>query len=354
MSHYRSDNFKFSQAVYCLPSSGAYKSWLGKPCELPDYVIPSDIPTLLPESSVKQFTTQPEQVLTQFLEVNPQYMNPRDIGKILFHSKDLSPFAVSLLLFNSIYSSNALVFSFISAIDLDCVSIVDAIRFITQKVAIPAKAIIIVNLAEAFSNAYGLRNQLEWPNMKIIQSLFCATIRYCFLHSTNDDISFHSVVDSFSALEKISPAIIEQISQDLKKTPPAIYFTSAPINSKPNEQLSGDVEHEGRFRSSWKSYFYYLENNKLISKDSKSSSKIISEISLDSVNASQKNLPKKPYCMFLQRIDNREFGKKMKEGVLRDSPRTSYTLAFKDENELLLWISSINCNCIEFELQALN
>ena len=354
MSHYRSENFKFSQAVYCLPSSDKYNSWLGKPCELPDYVIPSDIPSLLSESSAKQFSTQPEQVLSQFLESNPQYMNPRDIGKILFHSKDLSPFAVSLLLFNSIYSSNALVFSFISAIDLDCVSIVDAIRIITQKVAIPAKSIIIVSLAEAFSNAYGLRNQLEWPNMKIIQSLFCATIRYCFLHSTDSNVSFRSVADSFSALEKVSASIIEQIELDLKKVPPAIYFTSAPIKIGPNEQLSGEIEHEGRFRSSWKPYYYYLENNKLISKDSKSSSKIISEISLDSVNASQKSLPKKSHCLFLQRIDNREFGKKMKEGILRDSPRTSYTLAFKEESELLLWISTINFKQIQFDLESLN
>lgn len=354
MSHYRSENFKFSQAVYCLPSNDKYSSWLGKQCELPDYVIPSDIPTLLPESYVKQFTTQPEQILSQFLETNPQYMNPRDIGKILFHTKGLSPFAISLLLFNSIYSSNALVFSFISAIDLDCVSIVDAIRFITQKVAIPTKSIIIVNLAEAFSNAYGLRNQLEWPNMKIIQSLFCATIRYCFLHSTNESVTFHSVTDSFSALENVSPAIIEQIELDLRKDPPAIYFTSAPIKISQNGQLSGEIEHEGRFRSSWKSYYYYLENNKLYSKDNKSSNKIISEISLDAVNASQKSLPKKPYCLHLQRFDNREFGKKMKEGVLRDSPRTSYTLAFKDESELLLWISTINYKPIQFDLESLN
>lgn len=348
VSHYRSENFRFNQVVFCLPSTGPYEPWIGKQCDLPEYVNPSDMPSLLPESVIDQFATQPEEVMKHFLESNPHYMNPRDIGRILFHSKNLSPYAVSLLLFNSNYSSQALIFSFISAIDLDCLSIVDAIRYVIQKVAIPAKSDAIVNFAKSFSIAYGLRNQLEWPNMKVIQSIFCATIRCLFFNN-----SFRKEAEGFKSLSNLSNCIIDQIAKELKENPPAVYFSSTPIKLEIGTTISGELEHEARYTGSWKAYYYVKENNKLTSKESKSSSRIISEISLDLVTAAQRSSPKRPYCMYLARIDGQEFGKKMKEGQLRDSPRTSYTLAFKNDKDLLVWISAINAGTLASDLKIL-
>ncbi|OHT11828.1 hypothetical protein TRFO_18624 [Tritrichomonas foetus] len=349
MSHYRSDNLKFPQVEYCLPSKGPYQPWLGEPCTIPAHVIPSDIPNPLLDSYVDQFATQPEQVMTQFLEANPNFANPRDIGRILFHTKNLSPYAVAALLFNSSYSSRALIFSFMSAIDLDCLSIVDAIKYITQKVAIPTKTIGIVHFASAFSIAYGLRNQLEWPNTKVVNDIFCASLLYCFFGG-----EFYQQADVFESLKRTSRSIIEQIGNDLKNSPPALYFSSVPVKCTPSESLVGEIEHEGRYRSSWKAYNYSKDGNKIICREIKDKGKEISEVGLDGVIAHQRASGKKQYCMFLQRFDNREFGKKMKDGVLKDSQRKSYTLSFKTEGEMFKWISAVNVTALIEDLKVLN
>jgi hypothetical protein len=351
MSHYRSENLRFTHVEYCLPLHPPYTPWSGSVVELPPHVIPSDIPTALLDAYSDQFAVQPEQVLSQFLDANPNLANPRDIGRVLYHTPRLSPYAISLILFNSSYSSRALTFSFMSAIDLDCLSILDGIRFITQKVAIPTRTISIVQYSGSFASAYGLRNQLEWPDPKIVNDIFCAVLCLCVLGG-----DFDQHLSRFESLRSTSKFVLSQLAAEIKKDPPALFFTSVPFFVDVDAELAGEVEHEGRFRSSWKAYRYAREGDCIVSRDLKDKRRLVSKLPLQQVTARQKfGTAKKPYCLTLQRIDGQEFGSKAnKDGSLKPSSRTSYALAFKTETELMQWMSAINQRSLVEELQALN
>jgi hypothetical protein len=351
MSHYRTENVRISQAEFCLPSHPPYTPWSGIVLDLPSHVIPSDIPSTLLDSFSEQFSLQPEQALSQFLDSNPNLANPRDIGRILFHTPRLSPYAISVILFNSSYSSRALTFSFMSAIDLDCISILDGIRFITQKVAIPTRTTGIQQFASSFASAYGLRNQLEWPDPQNVSDILCAVLCFCVLGG-----DFEQHVGRFESLKSVSKYLITQMGSEVKRDPPALFFTSVPIYVDLDEDLAGEVEHEGRFRSSWKAYRYAREGDDIVSRDLKDKRRLVNRLPLQQVTARQKfGNAKKPHCLSLQRLDGGEFGwKGNKDGALKPISRTSYVLAFRSETELLQWMSGINQLSLVDELRALN
>jgi hypothetical protein len=310
-------------------------------------VIPSDIPTPLLDAYVDQFATQPEQTLSHFLDANPNLANPRDLGRVLFHTASLSPYAIAVILFNSSYSSRALVFSFMSAVDLDCVSIVDAIRYITQRVAIPGRSAGLCHFASSFAAAYGLRNQLEWPDARVVRDVICATICCCALGGPFDD---HT--PRFESLR----GVITQLGAEIRQNPPALFFTSVPVCIDPKQELSGDVEHETRFRSSWKAFRYSIDDNKeIVSRDIKDKRKLVTKLPLDGVTARQKiGNAKKPFCLVLQRADGAEFGFKVqKDNALKKCCRTSYALAFKPDTDLMVWMSAVNQKSLFDELLIL-
>jgi hypothetical protein len=269
---------------------------------------------------------------------------------VLFHTARLSPYAIAVVLFNSSYSSPALTFSFMSAVDLDCVSLVDGIRFITQKVAIPTRTIPIVQFASSFASAYGLRNQLEWPDTKIVTDIFCAVLCFCVLGG-----EFDQHIARFESLRSVSKSVLKQMGAAIKRDPPALFFTSVPLFVDRDEDLAGEVEHEGRFRSSWTAYRYSREGEDLVSRDLNNKRKLVSKLPLQQVTARRKlSNAKKQYCLTLQRIDGQEFGwKGNKDGSLKQSSRTTYSLAFRTEAELMQWMSAINQISLMEELQAL-
>jgi hypothetical protein len=351
MSHYRSENLRFPQAEYCLPGNPPYRPWSGDTVDLPPHVIPSDIPTPLLDAYVDQFATQPEPTLAQFLETNPNFANPRDLGRVLFHTASLSPFAISVILFNSSYSSRALVFSFMSAIDLDCVSIVDGMRYITQKVAVPGRVAGLCQFASSFASAYGLRNQLEWPDGRVVRDILCATICCCALGG-----AFEDHVGRFESLRSVARVVLVQLGAEIRQGPPALFFTAVPVCVDPKQELSGEVEHETRFRSSWKAFRYSIEDNKeIVSRDLKDRRKLVIKLPLEGVTARQKmGNTKKPFCLVLQRADGAEFGFKVqKDNALKKCARTSYVLAFRTDADLMLWMSAVNQKSLFDELQQL-
>ncbi|KAH0791588.1 hypothetical protein GPJ56_004510 [Histomonas meleagridis] len=351
-SNFQTQNLRFPQIEFCIPREKSGQDSFSPYCgtiikTLPDYVIPSDIPTTLLTPYVEQFATQPEACLTQFLEANPNFSNPRDLGRILFHTPDLSPYGVAIILFDSQYSSPALTFSFITAIDLDYISIVDAMRYIFQKVAVPTRTSCIKAFASAFSTAYGLRNRLEWPYLRVIYDIFCATI--CFLFS---DDNFHEYVQAYSSLKNINETVIQQIGAELTQSPPAIFFSNVPIKVNINDSISDVAEQEGRYRSSWKTNKLVKEGEMITVKDSKD--KIIGQISTIGVIAKQRfGVSKRPFCLTMHRFDNAEFGTKIKGIVAKPSRRTAYSLAFKKEEQLMRWISSINTGYVKDDLRTL-
>jgi hypothetical protein len=236
-----------------------------------------------------------------------------------------------------------------TAIDLDCVSFVDAIGLITQKVAIPTKSLAILQMANSFSAAYALRNQLEWPDGKVVQDLFLASICYCTFSG-----NFLDHASRFESIKSVSPFILNQIGVELKEKPPALYFSSVPVKFDNSREFSGDLDHEGRFRSSWSPFKYVLKGDEMICKDAKGQ-KVISSIRLLGVSARQKvGVSKKPWCISLQTYDNREFGEKVqKDGTRKPSSRTSYVLGCKNEVEMLTWISGVNQYDLFLELESL-
>lgn len=371
MSHYKSEVLAFSQCNCCLPSNGVYEPCCGKIVELPSHVKPNDIPNPLLDTYADQFNLQPEHVMARFLEANPNFANPRDMGRILYFSQNISPFAISFILFNSQYSSQALTFSFMSAIDMDCLSIDDAMRYILQKVAVPNWTIPIVHFATAFASAYGLRNKLEWPNLKIIQDLFCAAI--CFSFKGGE---FSDYVKRFTSLGSVNERILEQIGNSLKERPPAIFFSSISMMTDNCVVLSDTFEQEGRYRSSWKKGHYKKEGNLISFKDAKDKEqgqipiiqyilpdgskvdKISNEMIVKSTYAIARQrigVPKKPNCFTLSMDDNSEFGMKVKkDGTTKPSSRTAYTFSFEREDVMQRWLSVINYQYVYDELDKLN
>ena len=348
MSHFQTQNLRFPQIEFCIPSQTLFAPYCGTITPLPEYVIPSDIPNPLLTSYVEQFSAQPEACLTQFLEANPNFSNPRDLGRILFHTPNLSPFAVAIILFDSQYSSPALTFSFMSAIDLDCLSIIDAMRYILQKVAVPTRSVCIKHFASAFSSAYGLRNRLEWPDLKVINDIFCASI--CFLFSGDDD--FIEYVKPYASLRGVSDTVIQQIGSELTQSPPAVFFSNVPIKVNASDAVADTAEQEGRYRSSWKASKFVKEGEMIIVKDSKD--KVVGQISILGVIAKQRfGVSKRPWCLTMHRFDNAEFGMKVKRGSAKPSRRTTYSLAFKTEQQLMKWISSINTSYVKDDLRTL-
>jgi hypothetical protein len=338
MTHYRTEKLPFSKVDFCLITKGPFSPWTGSIVVPPSHVHPGDVPTPLLDAYAEQFALQPEAALNQFLEANPNLNNPRDIGRILFHTDGLSPYALSVLFFNSNYSSRALLFSFMTAIDLDILSLPEAMAYITQKVAIPTKSLAMCQYANSFASAYSLRNQLEWPDWQVVQDLILTSLCFCVL---GGEFSHH--VKRFESLKTVAPEILKQVEWELQHQPPALYFSSVPTRIDGNQELTGELDHEGRFRSSWNTYRYVLKVDEIICKELKGQ-KTQSIIPLQAVTAKQKTgTGKKPWCMVLQKIDGAEFGDKVaKDGSRKPSSRTSYTLACKTEEELMTWIAGVN------------
>ena len=316
---------------------------------LPPHVLPpsSDIPSPLLDSCAEQFATQPKATLQQFLESNEKFANPRDIGRLLYHTPGLSQFAIAQILFDSNESSRALLFSFMSAIDLDSLSIVDAIRFITQKVAIPTSRNAIFVMSEMFAVAYGLRNQLEWPNKEAVADIFCVAIAV----SVCDELDFVTEAHGIASLQEVPKRILEDIGKELKNRPLAIFYTSCPV-WKPAPQFQFLVEHEARYRSVWKEEVYeFVGSENKIKCFGNGNRKQSSEIPLEGVVATQRVGDKKrPWCFELRRSDGKEFGRKVKEEkkgadklvTVKESTKKQYVLASKDEMVVMIWLSAVN------------
>jgi hypothetical protein len=338
-----------SDSQFYLPSSGPFQPWIGQLIDLPSYVVPADVPGPIPDQFLNEFAVRPEQTLSEFLDANTIFANPRDIARILFHTPEISPFAVSMILFNSRFSSKALLFSFVAAIDLDSISLPDAMRFVTQKVALPTKVRRIVKFAQVFATAYTLRNELEWPDKRVVNDIFLAAIAFLVLGGP-----FATHTNKFENLRKFSTFILDKIGMELKIHPPALFFTMIPSSLPPTELISA-VEQGRRFFRSWKTYQYIFEPGSIICSDIKDKDKIIAIIPTEGVIARWKSgSTKKGLYLVLQRFDNRDFGSKMKDGVLKNRSKNCYTLAFKSERELLIWAAAVNIGWFRDELKGLN
>jgi len=344
MSYFKCGSVRFNATMYCLPSKFPFPPWFGQISQIPSHVVPNDIPTTMTESMAEAYALNPENVLQKFLEANPSFFNPREIGRIIFHSPNVSPFANSLILFNSNFSSNALLFSFITAIDLDCLSIIDAIRYITQRLAIPTNTSAMHLFAKTFAHAYSMRNPMEWPSEQVVRDILLSLILHAY---TKEE--YGSIMSRVESSKSLSSYIMDHLSNEIKTNPPPIYFSSIPYSAP--VELSGDIEHEGRFVSSWSTSHYKKTKDMIIAYGSKDKLDEISKIPLIFAFATQKiGIKNKPFVMQIQRLDNKAFGTKQKDGIWHNSTRTSYTLAFKEEKELLTWISSVNMeaadNCL--------
>lgn len=347
----------YHKCVYCLPSKAPFEPWNGTIPSKDSIMIPTDIPSTLTVSMAESYATNPEQVLTKFLEANPNFDNPRDIARIIFHSPNISPYANALIIYNSAFAiqmHKALLRSFITAIDLDCVSLIDAISAITAKIAIPENCMAINFFVTTFAQIYCMRNSLEWPDKEVVKEIFYAVIASAF-HKKR----FTEVIDKYSSFKTISKYVLDQISYEVENHPPPIYFTALPVYTE--LQLEAELEHEGRFINSWSSFYYEFTKVNTNGRDSflityytsKAKEDIRGKIPLDFAVASPKqNIKNKPWVLQINRLDNTAFGVKNKDGHFKDSPRTSYTLAFKTEKDLLTWISAINYANVDASITA--
>jgi hypothetical protein len=356
MSHFRNDNLRFAQVEYALPSTYPFQPWIGTVAELPNYAVPNDLPSPLLDSCVDQFTLQPEQALTHFLEANPSFSNPPDIGRLLFHTARLSPYATSVILFNSIYSSRALTFSFMTAIDLDCLSFVEAVRYVAQKAAIPTQVsgsplTAFSQYVSTFASAFSMRNPLEWPDPIVVKDLLTAAI--CSVAMGRD---FTEQARKFPSLKSVSSYLIGVIGQELSQSPPPFYFTSAPIRHNSKQELSGEIDHDGGVLSSWQTFRYKKEETELQCFESKTKGKFLMKLPLDKVVArARAGVAKKPWCLTLQRTDGLPFVEKpLKDGTFKMSSSNTHLLAFKTEYDMFVWMSAINQRGFLVELAAIN
>ena len=328
--------------------------------DLPAHVLPpsSDIPSPLLDSYVDQFATQPKVALQQVLDAKEKFANPREIGRILVHTPHGAPFAIAHIRIDSNDSSRALLFSFMSAIDLDCLSIVDAIRFITQHVAIPTSCEAIQIMSEMFAIAYGLRNQLEWPNKEAVADIFCVAVAV----AADETVDFFKEASAIGSLKDVPEQILQDIGKELKEKPLAVFFTSIPM-WKPDPGFNFRVEHEARYRAQWKEEMYqFSASENKIKCFGIGNRKQNSEIPLECVFATQKVGDKKrPWCFELRRNDGKEFGRKVKEEkkgtdklvTVKESTKKQYVLASKDELEVMMWISAVNMPRFMEQVRAL-
>lgn len=348
-THFRTENSRFSNLSYCLPTTGPFVPYSGELVEVPSYVIPTDLPPPLPQMLVSAYNKNPEEVLTNFLESNPSYNHPREIGRILFNTPDVSPYANAVILFNSTFSSRALIFSFVTAIDLDCLSLTDAMRFVLARVAIPTHTQPLIHFASAFAHAYHLRNQLEWPSEVEVEYLMCTVVLQALTGEP-----FRQVKEGFASLANASKVLIEQIEASLNEHPIPVYFSSLPVHNTPGDSIQVEAEQEGRYRSSWNTHSFEIKDQTIYCSHSKTK-KAISKIPLDQVTAYYRpGVPKKPWVIYFQRLDNMEFGEKMKDGAYKKSPRTSYTIAFGSEGDMHKFLSAINQGQATENLKMLN
>ena len=343
----KKENFKYNRAVYCLPSTSPFKPYMGSIPNKDNIMIPMDIPSTLTDSMCEAYSVNPEQVLMKFLEANPNFYNPRDIARIIFHSPNVSPYANALILFNSSFSSRSLLLSFITAIDLDCIGLIDAISYITSKVAFPENAMAITMFAEIFAHIYCMRNPLEWPDKAVVRDIFFSVIASQFFKE-----EFSASIENYPTLKTVSKYVLDQISYEVRVHPPPIYFTCCPLNAP--QDISDLIEHEGRYMSSWNTYYYRKEGNIIRSYKDAKSTEVQAVIPLDFATAAPKTgVKNKQNVLVITRVDNLEFGEKLKDGVMKKSPRTSYTVAFKTEKDLFTWISSINNQILSDTLKQL-
>ncbi|EAY22889.1 hypothetical protein TVAG_076360 [Trichomonas vaginalis G3] len=345
----------YQKCVYCLPSKAPYEPWYGQIPNKESIMIPTDIPSTLTESMAESYATSPEQVLKKFLETNPNFYNPRDIARIIFHSPNISPYANAFIIYNSDFAvqmHKALLRSFITAIDLDCVSLIDAISAITAKIAIPEKIIAIQFFVTTFAHIYCIRNTLEWPDKKIVEDIF-----YAIIASALNKQKFADIIDKYQSFKKISKYVLDQISFEVEHHPPPIYFTALPVNFP--QSLEAELEHEGRFINSWSSFYYEFaktntgngETGMIKYYPNKNKDDLRGEIPLEFAFASPKQgIKNKPWVLQISKRDGTSFGRKKKDGVMKSSPRTQYTLAINNEKDLLTWISAINFKYVHTEI----
>ena len=141
---------------------------------------------------------------------------------------------------------------------------------------------------------------------------------------------------------------IKSLSKYVTVHPPPLFLTSIIVDAE--AELSANVEQEGRYMASWNTIFYKKVKKEgtqdqymIYSYKDQSSSTRQTEIPLDTITTASPKLgvKNKQWVLYLTR-DGTEFGSKLKDGIMKKSPRTSYAVAFKTEAELLSWISSIN------------
>lgn len=268
------------------------------------------------------------------------------LGPYLFFADSIHPKALTEFFFSK-YNQNqhaALLYFFFSSVSLEFVSIVDAMRMLLPRVALPDNAEQLRTIIGAFAAAYYDANEYFAESKEEVANI---TVEAVLLALYNE----YSIFSGEDALRSIRPSIGGELS--VKRMP--LCFAFADEGRGRELKVSGSLARlgQGLLKRKKKNY-YHLQSNSLQFYKSRDSREVLGVIPLDGVEVEQVPAQGREQAHFVIRsVNEKPFGYRVNMGKRKYSKKTQYTMFADSENEISEWVRTLKLTAFYHTVESL-
>lgn len=255
------------------------------------------------------------------------------LGPFLFYANWIHPKALTEFFFSS-YNRDpkSLIYFFFSSMSLEFVTLVDAMRLLIPRIALPNNMEQLKIIVDSFAEAYYESNQYYSETKKEIADLVIESIMV-------------SLKEEFKLFENeyTSKNMKQSIISELKAKKIPMFFTFVDSDPSMGIKKTGFLSKVGGsvFKRK-KRNFFQLESNALHYYKTKENREMFGEIPLDNVEVQYVHAQGKETSHFIiKSINEKPFGTKMSKGKKKESRKNQYTLFADNESEVHEWVYTL-------------
>ena len=330
---------------YLIPKLGNLPLYLEVNHEIEDFLIPVDFP--IPKISVKdliKFNLHPIKYYSQIVSPLGSDPSPSAIANLLFFSQ-ISPHAISQILFLSGKLKYSFLYSFFAAPITEYMDFLKALKILFSRIALPLEKDILLEIFKysgkvLYSNGFFINT-----NEKVVIAIVMMCIFFSSMRAANASIPFiyfsekcHQLAD----LSKLKPLTLERIYKELDESPIPLLFTFADTRYPPFFNKSGILMIKQGVMKLMKKRFFIIKQDALLYSNPETPNDFIGGIELDDVKIiipapKEKN----PLSFMLINENDKSIHFEISKGKKNLTEKTSITLYTNTIEDLESWRSSI-------------
>lgn len=321
------------------------RSWNGTPPEVPNYLIPTDLPNFsYPNDYAAKFNADPLTMLIEAIKTDSNNAHLQNLGPYLFYCKGIYPSTVSKLIFSPQFPFDlkSFLYFYFNSIIHDFTSLSDSVYYCFSRIAFPDNKDEIQLILDMFSGIYLTCNPSFEYDIPTLSNLLKALLIQSGFNVPGKKFPKSKYLE-LTNNNKIPRPFRERVFDDLENRPFPVFFTFTNFNKPPEYEKRGMLKKIGGLFKTKKDRCFAIDGFVLKYYNDNTMKGLIGELDIPGTISSYEPAQKKePEHLLIRKKDGGSLGYKIsKEGVRKKSNHSDY-IAYSDQTDITSWANNLN------------